>query len=34
MAKYNSLSDEEQAKYLENSYGITELNLYETIQHW
>ena len=34
MSKYNSLSDEEQAKYLENSYGITELTLYETIQHW
>lgn len=34
MGKYNSLTDEEQAKYLENTYGVTEIKLYETIQHW
>lgn len=34
MTKYNSLTDEEQASYLENKYGVTELKLYETIQHW
>lgn len=34
MGKYNSLTDEEQAKYLENTYGVSEITLYETIQHW
>ena len=34
MTKYNSLTDEQQAEYLKNSYGITRLTLYETIQHW
>lgn len=34
MGKYNSLTDAEQAKYLENTYGVTEIKLYETIQHW
>jgi len=34
MSKYNSLTDEEQAKYLKNDYGITKIRLYETIQHW
>ena len=34
MTKYNSLTDEEQASYLENKYGVTDIKLYETIQHW
>ena len=34
MTKYNSLTDEEQAEYLKNTYGVTEIHLYETIQHW
>lgn len=34
MGKYNSLSAEEQADYLVNDYGVTEIKLYETIQHW
>ena len=34
MTKYNSLTDEQQAKYLENTYGVTKIKLYETVQHW
>lgn len=34
MGKYNSLTDEEQAEYLKNTYGVTGIRLYETIQHW
>lgn len=34
MGKYNSLSDEEQAQFLYNDYGVNEIKLYETIQHW
>lgn len=34
MPKYNSLSDEEQSEYLKNTYGISKIRLYETIQHW
>lgn len=34
MGKYNSLSEEAQAEYLKNTYGVTEIKLYETIQHW
>lgn len=34
MGKYNSLTDEQQAEYLKNTYGVTGITLYETIQHW
>ena len=34
MGKYNSLSAKEQAEYLKNTYGVSEIRLYETIQHW
>lgn len=34
MGKYNSLSDKEQADYLVNTYGVREIKLYETIQHF
>ena len=32
--KINSLTEEKQAEYLENTYGITELCLYEDVQHF
>lgn len=34
MPKYNSLTDEQQAEYLKNTYNVSEIKLYETIQHW
>lgn len=34
MGKYNSLTEKEQAKYLQNTYGVTKIRLYETVQHW
>lgn len=34
MGKYNSLTEEEQIQYLENTYGVNEIKLYETIQHF
>ena len=32
--KINSLTDEKQAELLENTYGVTELHLYEDVQHF
>lgn len=31
--KINGLTNEQQASYLENTYGITELKLHEDVQH-
>lgn len=31
--KINNLTEEEQASYLENKYGIKQINLYEDVQH-
>lgn len=32
--KINSLTEEKQAEYLKNTYGVTELHLYEDVQHF
>lgn len=32
--KINSLSEEKQAEFLKNTYGVTELHLYEDVQHF
>lgn len=34
MPKYNSLTEEQQAECLKNTYGVTKIRLFETIQHW
>lgn len=31
--KINNLSEEEQAEYLKNTYGISRINLHEEVQH-
>ena len=32
--KINSLTEEKQAEFLKNTYGVTELHLYEDVQHF
>ena len=32
--KINSLTEEKQAQLLDNTYGVTELHLYEDVQHF
>ena len=32
--KINSLTEEKQAEFLDNTYGVSELHLYEDVQHF